>query len=209
MSNKFGWCKNLKDKVNPNDKKMTPSDLAEKCISLVPFDKEDLVLDGFRGKGAFYNKYPNIVKKDWCEIDEDKDFFTYEREVDWLVSNPPYSKIQKVIEHSVKICRKGIALLIGVVNLSPKRIKLLEDNGFRISKVHICNVSGWFSNSVFFVSQKNISPCITYDPKPYNMPDDEMIEYKQKQKKYQEDYYKKNFKGKYKKFMDAMEILQD
>jgi len=43
MSNKFGWCKNLKDKVNPNDKKMTPSDLAEKCISLVPFDKGDLV----------------------------------------------------------------------------------------------------------------------------------------------------------------------
>ena len=41
------------------------------------------------------------------------------------------------------------------------------------------------------------------------MPHDEMIEYKNKQKKYQEEYYKKNFKGKYKKFMDAMEILQE
>lgn len=203
MSKNLSWCKNLKDKENPNDKKMTPLDLAQKLIQLVPLEYEDKVLEGFRGAGAFYHNFPPSVNKDWCEIDENKDFFDYHNGYDWLISNPPYSKIQKILNKSLKEARKGIALLVGIINLTPKRLKLIEDNGFKITKIHICNVSGWFSNSVFIILQKgDFESIVSYTSKPYNMPLDEMKEYKLKCKYYQQKYYNKKFKGKYKEWKE-------
>ena len=67
---KLAWVKNLKDKENPNDRKMTPRDLALKLIKMTPLKKGDVVLDGFCGKNAFYDQYPDFVKKDWCEIEK-------------------------------------------------------------------------------------------------------------------------------------------
>jgi hypothetical protein len=151
---KLAWVKNLKDKENPNDKKMTPLDLAKKCIDMTPLKKGQLVLDPFLGQGAFYNQYPNYVKKDWCEIDKKKDFFKYNKQVDWVVSNPPYSKMQKVFEHCVKICNKGFGLLTGIINLTPKRIQFLEENGFGITHMHMCQVTGWFGKSLYFNAEK-------------------------------------------------------
>ena len=63
---KLAWVKNLKDKENPNDKVMTPDDLALKLIKMTPLKKGDSVLDGFSGQNAFYSQYPDFVKKDWC-----------------------------------------------------------------------------------------------------------------------------------------------
>ena len=197
---KLAWVKNLKDKENPNDRKMTPLDLALKLIKMTPLKKGDVVLDGFCGQNAFYDQYPDFVKKDWCEIDKGRDFFEYNKKVDWILTNPPYSKIKKVLEHSTKICRKGICFLIGIINMGPNRIKMLEDAGFGITHFHICNVTGWFGKSLFFIAQKGKPSIISYDVSYWRMPDDEYNEYKEKQVKYQEEYYKKNFKEKMKDF---------
>tara|TARA_R100000501_G_C2592958_1_gene92370 strand:- start:236 stop:856 length:621 start_codon:yes stop_codon:yes gene_type:complete len=194
---KLAWVKNLKDKENPNDKKMTPKGLALKLINMTPLKEGDFVLDGFSGKDAFYSQYPSYVKKDWCEIDRGKDFFKWNKKVDWTgPTNPPYSQIQKVLEHSCKISNKGIAFLIGMINMSPKRVKMLEDNGFGITHFHICNVRGWFGKSLFFIAEKGKTNIITYDPFYYKMPPDEQNAYVKKQKEYQHKYYVKNFKGK-------------
>ena len=71
-----------------------------------------------------------------------------------IISNLPYSKINKVFDHSTKIAQKGIAYLIGVMNLTPKRIKMLEDRGFGITHMHLCQVTGWFGKSLFFIAEK-------------------------------------------------------
>ena len=198
---KLAWVKNLKDKENPNDKKMTPKGLALKLINMTPIKAGDFLLDGFSGKDAFYSQYPSNVKKDWCEIDRGRDFFKWNKKVDWVgPTNPPYSKIKQVLEHSCKVANKGIALLIGIINIGPNRIKMLEDNGFGITHFHICNVTGWFGKSLFFIAQKRKPSIITYDIGYWKMPKDENEEYRNKQKEYQHKYYVKNFKDKLKEY---------
>ena len=77
----------------------TPGDLAAECVSLIPVVPGQLWLDPFKGGGAFYDRYPAAVSKDWDEIREGKDFFRRRGEsVDWVVSNPPYSEFEKVLQ---------------------------------------------------------------------------------------------------------------
>jgi hypothetical protein len=198
---KLAWAKNLKDKDNPNDDKKTPRILAKKLIDMTPLLEGDTVLDGFAGDGAFYDQYPSYVKKRWSEIKKKRDFFKRTRKVDWVgPTNPPYSKINDVFEQSIKIANKGIAFLIGIMNVTPKRIAMLEKGGFGITHMHIAQVTGWFGKSLYIVAQKNKPSIISYDVKSYRMPIDEDKAYKEKMKKYQEKYYVSNFQGKMKEF---------
>lgn len=52
------------------------------------FHDDDTFLDPCRGKGAFYENLPD--KKDWCEIQDGKDFLTYDKQVSWIITNPPW-----------------------------------------------------------------------------------------------------------------------
>ena len=146
---------------------MTPLDLAKICIDMTPLKKGDIVLDPFMGEGAFYNQYPSFVNKKWCEIEKKRDFFKYNKKVDWCVSNPPYSKMQEVFEHSMKICNKGFGFLIGVINMTPMRMKLMEENGFSITHMHLCQVTGWFGKSLYFIAEKNKPAIMSYDATSY------------------------------------------
>ena len=198
---KLAWAKNLKDKKNPNDNKKTPLELAKKLIDMTPFYDDDVVLDGFAGEGAFINQYPQYIYPEWCEINYNRDFFKWKKMVDWVgPTNPPYSKINKVFEHSVKIAKKGIAYLIGIINITPKRLQFLDDNNFGITHFHICQVRGWFGKSVFIIAQKNKKNIISYSTKSFQMPQDEYKIFKQKEVEYQKKYYKKNFSEKLKKY---------
>jgi hypothetical protein len=38
---------------------------------------------------------------DWCEIGEGGDFLRYNQKVDWIISNPPWSKILVFIKHAL------------------------------------------------------------------------------------------------------------
>ena len=110
------------------DKVYTPSGIAKEIIG--KFDLSGKVLDPFRGKGAFYNNLPDNVEKDWCEIDDGKNFFDYEDKVDWIISNPPYSIYKEVMEHSFEIA-DNIVYLIPLSKLvsSLGRIKQIQEYG--------------------------------------------------------------------------------
>ena len=161
------------------------------CINMIKLETDDIVLDPFLGDGAFYEQYPSYVKKDWCEIDNGRDFFEYNKEVDWIISNPPYSKLNEVFKHSVKISRKGIGLLIGIMNLTPQRCKILDDNGFGITKIYLCNVRGWFGKTILLIAEKDKESILDYDIEYWTMPPDELKIYKKEQKEYQSKYWKK------------------
>ena len=68
---------------------MTPVDTAKRIIE--HFNPSGKVLEPCRGEGAFYDNFPDTCTKDWCEIREGKDFFDYDKKVDWIITNPPYS----------------------------------------------------------------------------------------------------------------------
>lgn len=131
ITEKFGYGKGLRTGNKANDKILTPRPIAKAIIDLFPL--YGTVLDGFRGQGAFYDQFPETVKKEWCEIDDGKDFFDYTNKVDWVVSNPPYSTFDKVLEHSYEIA-DNIVYLIPLSKLwtSMGRIrKMFEYGGIR------------------------------------------------------------------------------
>jgi hypothetical protein len=58
-------------------------------------------LDPCRGDGAFYDYLPN--SKDFCEIRDGRDFLLYDKKVDWIIGNPPYSIFQEFLQKSFEV----------------------------------------------------------------------------------------------------------
>jgi hypothetical protein len=146
-----------KVKKTPNDIIYTPLDLAKEIIDLCDLKEGDTVLDPFRGKNAFYDQYPDFVTKDWCEIEDGRDFFDYDEKVDWIISNPPFSKMTPIIEHACKIANKGICLIGTSMGQTPHRHEIFVKNGFNMTlNEPIYSVKNWngFRN-VVFIYEKN------------------------------------------------------
>lgn len=96
---------------NRNDKCFTPTDVAKHLIAMLPISKEDTLLDPFRGCGAFFDNFPDCKSKNWCEIDDGINFFDYQTKHDWIISNPPYSIFDAVLDHSFKLANNVVYLV--------------------------------------------------------------------------------------------------
>lgn len=139
ITNRFGRGKGLMTGNDKNDKIYTPLEVAKRIIDI--FQPTGKVLDAFKGKGAFYDQYPNSVEKDWCEIDDGRDFFDYEEKVDWIITNPPYSILDEVLEHSFKIADNVVYLVpISKIFTSLKRIRSILNFG-NIKEIHVISAS--------------------------------------------------------------------
>ncbi len=143
---------------NPNDIFITPPELANKHIQMVLdlTDNEEMIwYDPFKNTGNYFNNYPQFegVKHEWSEILEDRDFFKFNGKVDCIVSNPPYSLMNEVIDKSIALKPQVISFLIGNMNLTPNRIQYFNERGYYLAQLHFCKIYEWFSNS-FIVSFK-------------------------------------------------------
>ena len=103
--------KKLRKTNNINDKIYTPEYLVKKIMEELPIKDTDTLFDAFKGKGVFYNNYPEKNTKYWCEIDEGFDFYNFDKNVDWIITNPPYSDFTRVMEHSYKIANNIVYLI--------------------------------------------------------------------------------------------------
>lgn len=77
----------------------TPDWVAQDMVT--HFNPQGTILEPCKGQGVFLKYLPKDA--DWCEIQEGKDFFLYNKHVDWVISNPPYSLTRKWFLHSYKI----------------------------------------------------------------------------------------------------------
>lgn len=84
---------------NPNDVVYTPDDIARDIVD--HFKPSGVCLDPCYGEGAFYRHLPS--GSEWCEIAKGRDFFAWDRRVDWIVSNPPFSDYYNFLVHSFDI----------------------------------------------------------------------------------------------------------
>ena len=84
--------------VEESDIVYTPDNIAKSIIEHLKPDGK--LLDPCKGDGAFYKYMPDA---DYCEIREDKDFFQYNKKVDWIIGNPPYSIFKEFLEHAFTI----------------------------------------------------------------------------------------------------------
>lgn len=154
---------NIKQREKARDKFYTPKLLAEKLISYVPLKEGDIVLDPALGNGAFYSQYPSYVEKDYCEIEEGKDFYSYNKKVDWIITNPPYSNLDDWIKKTLRVCSKGFAYLLGINNITPRRIEMINKRNFGLTFIHLCKVFKWYGISAFFQFEKEEENIISYD----------------------------------------------
>lgn len=110
----------------------TPTWLANDIINY--YEPKGKLLDPCKGDGAFYDFMPNA---DWCEISQGRDFFDYTGEVDWIVTNPPWSMIRQFLEHSFKLPAKNIVFLCNINAVTTRaRLNLIKDNGYGIAKFY-------------------------------------------------------------------------
>lgn len=115
------------------DMVMTPECLAKEIIE--HFSPSGLILDPCRGQGAFYNNF-NTDTKDWCELEEGKNFLSYGKKVDWIITNPPWSKMQKFLEHGMRISDNIVYLTTVNHYTTKKRIRDMRNYGFAIAEIY-------------------------------------------------------------------------
>lgn len=83
----------------PNDIVYTPDEVAYDIVS--HFAPTGVILDPCSGDGAFLRHLP--AGAEWCEVSKGRDFFQWNRRVDWIIGNPPYSNFKTWMEHSLSL----------------------------------------------------------------------------------------------------------
>jgi hypothetical protein len=154
----------IKKRDSSNDKFYTPISLVK--IHLDKFKQipdDSIIFEPFYGNGAYFNEMKNRYsncKLIYNEIDIGLDFFEFEGKVDYIISNPPYSIIDRVLVKSVSLKPKIISYLIGFGNITSKRIEFMNHNGYFITDFHLTKVYSWYGMSLLITfsneTNKNI-----------------------------------------------------
>ena len=62
-------------------------------------------------------------------------FFDYTKKVDWIITNPPWSKITPFLKHSLEIA-ENVVFLVTVNHMWTEcRIRAIRDAGFKIKEI--------------------------------------------------------------------------
>ena len=149
----------IKQRDVANDDFTTPRKLALFHINSVKKHlrrpKRCTWFDPFKGSGNYYNQFPCKKKRRcWTEIKCGTSFYDFEKRVDVICSNPPYSQIWNVLVKSISLRPKIISFLISAHNLTPKRIELLEKNNYGLVYLHICKIRGWYGMNYIVIFKK-------------------------------------------------------
>jgi len=117
--------------VKTNDVVQTPVELAAAIVH--HFKPKKVILEPCRGKGNFYRHFP--AGSPWCEISDGRDFFKYHERVNWIVTNPPWSKVREFLKHSMDIADNIVFLMTINHAFTTARLRIMDEAGFRIREI--------------------------------------------------------------------------
>ena len=146
----------IKERKEAKDVFYTPLSVVKKHIESIETHPGDRWFDPFAGKHIYYDNFPTDLK-DYTEITEGKDFFIYTEPVDVICTNPPYSILDLVLEHSVKLSPRVISYLLLEGKMTPKRIEYLNENGYSMTGMYMCKVYKWYGMTVAYTFTKDAS----------------------------------------------------
>lgn len=114
---------------------MTPTNLAAAILAHFGDQMSGRLLDPARGKGAFFDQFPTALDRDWCELSEGRDFLEWNEPAEWIVTNPPWSRLRDFTRHAMTLA-PNIIWLAPIVNLTTKaRLRDLEAARFGIAEL--------------------------------------------------------------------------
>jgi len=138
---------------NGKDRVYTPEILVNSCLDFLAtlgvFNKSKVVLEPASGLGAFTSKLRLLGKQVLeCEIDEGVDFFDFNEQVDFIITNPPWSLTRKFLNHSMDLT-DNIAFLIPVNHIIglKARMRDMRQKGFWVAKIKLLDTPKEFPQS--------------------------------------------------------------
>ena len=140
----------IKHRKVPKDVYLTPIAVASNMIKSIPAIEGEHWFDPFRGGGVFYDNYPVNVVKDYTEIAEGKDFFQYSGKADVIVSNPPFSLIDKVLKKTFELKPRVFSYLLLHGAMTPRRMEMIQKAGYGMIQIHSCKVFDWYGMAQFY-----------------------------------------------------------
>ena len=114
---------NKTGKATASDNVMTPQCIAEMIVN--HYKPTGIVLEPARGTGNIYRELPN--PREWCEITKGKDFFNYNKKVDWIITNPPYSIYDIFLKHCFELADNVVLLVPIAKAFKSMKIEQLVD----------------------------------------------------------------------------------
>jgi hypothetical protein len=162
----------------------TPRDLALDLLTGLPIEKGDCLFEPFKGEGHFYDQFPADCPKDWCEIEEGRDYKSgiwSLPHADWVITNPPFqvdvgdkrvNSFFSSIEYFSHIAKKGMAFFGSdrcISTLTPIRLKELASRGWYLTGLKIVSVKAWRGRYYWMVFGKTPNPTIGFLEKNYTL----------------------------------------
>ena len=123
-----------------NDCVATPEVLVYRLVQ--HFNPKGRILEPCKGSGNFFKWLP--VGSLWCEITEGWDFFAFEEKVDWIITNPPWSKMRGFLRHSMKVS-DNVVFLMTINHLWTRaRLRDMDELGFGIREIVLLDTPSEF-----------------------------------------------------------------
>jgi hypothetical protein len=123
-----------------NDNINTPDSLAQAVVNYFApqITYTSRVLEPCSGDGAFVRafKVAGLRKIKTLEIMEGTDFFDYQGEADWIITNPPFSKVRAFLLHAYELADNIVFLmpLYHIMSLQ-SRLDDLNMSGFGVKEI--------------------------------------------------------------------------
>ncbi len=156
----------------------TPKDIAKKLLKDINFVETDRTLEagkGLESAGGFWDLIP--YTKDWLEVEEGRDIFTYEFEGKFtkVIANPPYRNnapdgqrkniLIKFIEKCFELCSDECWILTShklFNSLTPTRLGKWGKKGFKITFIRVLNIKKWFGRYYWICFKQGGTSLINY-----------------------------------------------
>lgn len=147
-----------------NDEVQTPRELARRLVE--HFQPQGRILEPCRGEGAFFDLLPGA---DWCEINEGRDFLAARADAptpgelplgepaprlahvhyDWIITNPPWSKIRPFLQKSMSLADHVVFLLTINHMWTKARVRDVDEAGFGLKEIVLVDMPPSFPQSGF------------------------------------------------------------
>ena len=160
----------IKGRKTAKDIFITPKALAKMHIDMIPDEyKTDssIWLDPCANSNIYFDQFPDtIYYKYRYEILEGTNFLDMNASNNNVIcSNPPYSILDDWFKKTIELNPDCFSYLIGIGNLTARRIEWCEKAGYGLTKMKMLKVKSWYGMSVIVVFEKNKPSIMTIDRK--------------------------------------------